>query len=1190
MGNASALALYYRNTLADSGSNKGRFKQAEFSQNYSGCTEEIVKKGLFPKDAVESLFSGTKSKSLVVELRPWVAFRAKRHGLAIADGLPEVISLVCFHANLFPDGQLRPIGDNGNAVVTRDLLHPLAPNLQSIAVGTVEDFDHFLGSTPFEPEDASSSEALWEAYVSYVRAMAKEVAGDWHSQFEEYDVTGRWYYRVLDSEPLKNNPAAAVVDLYDALILQGKDGGYPSLFERFASAINEQPVKKLVANVETLSMRLGHSGDAFPLAKAQRDALSQIVSAEDGDLLAVNGPPGTGKTTLLLDVISSKWVKAAVDGGMPPVIFACSTNNQAITNIIDAFAKDFGDGADSSDPFVKSLCGRWLPDVFSYGTYCPSASLSRSKPELHSLYHTEKFHQEIESKSYLIRAKEYYLSSAKSFLGTEEALDLKTVTSLIHDEIIQRFEWLKNLENRLQVLEHAYQELAGIESTLLAGSERESVDETLHQELERLLAETDKERERIQALRATWKTYQPKTTFLSRLGISSQRQKESVRKQIREDFAEMAEANKVLFPNTDLMGSEQQDSDFYLQLIDKRQNEFAQKEEDIRNQLKQCEQFFAIQRRIQSLFLDLGSFSNVSEADYRESFESFIDKIDAAIETQHRFVLFRLATHYWEGRWLQEMESLGSDLQSEKKKKGAKAVTARWRRRMMITPCAVATFFALPNLMTCTAFNGGDFSKDYLYQFLDLLIADEGGMVVPEIAAASFALAKQGLVIGDTQQIEPIWSVVGGIDVGNACESGLVTAYGAEEHYERLKESGLLASNGSLMRVAQRASRMQYDADLAGGLWLYEHRRCHDPIIDYCNRLCYSGKLIPRKGNGAGIDLGEKGVIAPVAYAHINGFCEVYRGSRANKIEAQAIVNWITDNQQAMCDVYDQSLDKILAIVTPFAGQVKYISQLLSKAGISTFGDGGLTVGTTHALQGAERPIVIFSGVYSSNANGGFIDASPSMMNVAVSRAKDAFIYFGDLDAMAIAGMDTPRSILLDDFRQNPSAELLVEQLARTDLQKNEDSPVRILTDADEHDEFLFSEIENAKSEIIIVSPWLSEPVIYESGIVEALAKAKQRGVSVRVYTDDELNIRRLKPEKYSALLRQLEEIEVSVFELAKIHSKFVIFDKSKIGVGSFNWLSAARQGLYRRNEHTMVYSGPSVRDEAEKLTKVLLG
>lgn len=59
----------------------------------------------------------------------------------------------------------------------------------------------------------------------------------------------------------------------------------------------------------------------------------------EGDVLAVNGPPGTGKTALLQTIVADMYVKAALEENDAPVIVAISTNNQAVTNIIDSFGK-----------------------------------------------------------------------------------------------------------------------------------------------------------------------------------------------------------------------------------------------------------------------------------------------------------------------------------------------------------------------------------------------------------------------------------------------------------------------------------------------------------------------------------------------------------------------------------------------------------------------------------------------------------------------------------------------------------------------------------------------------------------------------------------------------------------------------------------------------------------------------------
>ena len=46
-----------------------------------------------------------------------------------------------------------------------------------------------------------------------------------------------------------------------------------------------------------------------------------------------------------------------------------------------------------------------------------------------------------------------------------------------------------------------------------------------------------------------------------------------------------------------------------------------------------------------------------------------------------------------------------------------------------------------------------------LYDAIDLLIVDESGQVSPELAIPSFSLAKQAILVGDVEQIEPIWSI-----------------------------------------------------------------------------------------------------------------------------------------------------------------------------------------------------------------------------------------------------------------------------------------------------------------------------------------------------------------------------------------------------------------------------------------------
>lgn len=77
----------------------------------------------------------------------------------------------------------------------------------------------------------------------------------------------------------------------------------------------------------------------YSLSPSQREAINHFNEIVEGDILAVSGPPGTGKTTLLQSIVANMYVSSALNKEEAPIIVASSTNNQAVTNIIDSFGK-----------------------------------------------------------------------------------------------------------------------------------------------------------------------------------------------------------------------------------------------------------------------------------------------------------------------------------------------------------------------------------------------------------------------------------------------------------------------------------------------------------------------------------------------------------------------------------------------------------------------------------------------------------------------------------------------------------------------------------------------------------------------------------------------------------------------------------------------------------------------------------
>ncbi|GAA6169020.1 DEAD/DEAH box helicase [Sessilibacter corallicola] len=230
------------------------------------------------------------------------------------------------------------------------------------------------------------------------------------------------------------------------------------------------------------------------------------------------------------------------------------------------------------------------------------------------------------------------------------------------------------------------------------------------------------------------------------------------------------------------------------------------------------------------------------------------------------------------------------------------------------------------------------------------------------------------------------------------------------------------------MRIAHRQSKYHQYEKLSRGLYLTEHRRCYNDIIKYCNKLVYKGVLDALRG--------DPKTIVPwgtMSFYEVFSPSQSLGGSRANSGEAKAIVQWLSDEREAILDYARQQdkkliqlsdaevLKKSVGIVTPFSKQAKVIEKLLKQQGIR-----GLTVGTVHKLQGDECLLVLFSSVYGENnkASGKFYDRGSNMLNVAVSRAKDSFVVFGHPDVFGVGAEGSPSGMLRRELRTFNAKEL----------------------------------------------------------------------------------------------------------------------------------------------------------------------
>jgi len=1122
-----AILKYWRSAVADSATGDACLTDKALAE-FRGLSREEAETGSLEQETIDFLFAEVpdRVRRIAVSYRPLHVRRQSRHSRSRGDGLPLNVTPVVTVAEVTREGRIIP----GQSVIARDILDPLARG--AFSIGSVAALDSFLTAHPFPAMEEGFDP--WQHHGAHWRKLLEEVGGNWPAPDAEYQIVGHGLIRPVETP----DTVKQILALADTLIREQPE---TPLLANFARRVPRdiEPVRRPPF---PLAERLGHSNDVYPVADRQREALAHLAATGEGEILTVNGPPGTGKTTMLLSAIAGQWVRAALERGDPPLIVAASTNNQAVTNIIDAFGKDFATGA---GPFA----GRWLPGIKSFGLYLAAMS---KETEASAKYQTESVFQKLETPAYLNEARTAYLVAARKAFPDLEQADVAAVVDALHRRLREESEPLARADR-------AHASLRAAEDAVhqLLGDNPQAAFAALREARQRDMAESAAAGALLHQWEA-WLATEP--MMLSLFG-----------------FLPAVARRRVLRARLFLRGMEVPDALLAAQRIDGI--EYALKQhgraaaERARKTMRDCDE---AERAIADQAARQGEWDTVARflvEDGEDDGEKDADllAVDRAADISVRFRLFLLATHYWEGRWLLALEQALPDIErvqrSGRGREDRSMVIPMWSRRMMLTPCAVSTFATLPRKMTCRDNASGSYRTEYLFNHIDLLIVDEAGQVLPEVAGPSFALARRALVIGDVQQIEPISALTPKVDTGNMVEAKLVPREGGQAALKALDEVGLTSRSGSAMRLAQSACGFHPHPELDRGLYLFEHRRCFDEIIGFCNELCYKGMLQPMRKP-------EATVLRPMNYLHVDGMAMPAGGSRYNPLEAETIAAWIAANADRLTTHYGKRLEDIVGIVTPFGRQVREIRKACAARRIDV-GRQGMTIGTIHALQGAERRVIIFSPVYSKHADDGFIDLSPSMLNVAVSRAKDAFLVFGDMDTMAAAPPGSPRSVLARFVCKDDANAIDFEVPSRPDLAAGS-RRVETLRDAVGHDNFLLATLAGARRRLCIVSPWINIATMEQTGYIDAISAARAEGVEVEIYADPYLTRTQNRPagDIFAEARKVLANIGVPVHAVAQLHSKLVWADDALLAVGSFNWLSAHRTGEYARHETSAVYRG----------------
>lgn len=273
-------------------------------------------------------------------------------------------------------------------------------------------------------------------------------------------------------------------------------------------------------------------------------------------------------------------------------------------------------------------------------------------------------------------------------------------------------------------------------------------------------------------------------------------------------------------------------------------------------------------------------------------------------------------------------------------------------------------------------------------------LVDEAGQATPQSAVGLFMRARKVIVVGDPLQIPPVVSLPERLIIEVARYFGVSTEY-------------WLAPEASVQTLADQAAKLkaEFRAD-AGvrevGIPLLVHRRCQEPMFGISNRIAYDGQMVHAAGSFQS---------GPVA--------KILGRSRWIDVNAAADGKWCPAEGEAVV----QLLSKLAAahvtqpdvyIITPFRIVASELRRRIeSERGLldrlEVDADDWLRnrVGTIHTFQGKEADVVIaVLGAPMAAQQGArrWAASTPNIFNVMVSRAKQALYIVGSRAAWSTVG------------------------------------------------------------------------------------------------------------------------------------------------------------------------------------------
>lgn len=264
----------------------------------------------------------------------------------------------------------------------------------------------------------------------------------------------------------------------------------------------------------------------------------------------------------------------------------------------------------------------------------------------------------------------------------------------------------------------------------------------------------------------------------------------------------------------------------------------------------------------------------------------------------------------------------------------------------------------------------------------DILIIDEASQCDIASALPLFYRSKRVVILGDPKQLRHISILNEYIDKNLADKHSIGKNY-----------IDLSYTKNSLYDLSERTS-------LSTGkepLLLNEHYRSDERIISFSNDVFYGNKLkIKTDHNKLISDLEiERGI----QWIDVKGKTLQGKSSYYNKEEIEETIKLLKEISESSNKKYS------IGVVCIFRGHADILEDRIRKT--KEINKLDITVGTSHTFQGDEKDIMIFSPAVSQGIKSktlGWIQSTSQLLNVAITRGRSSVIIVGDMEVCKAAG------------------------------------------------------------------------------------------------------------------------------------------------------------------------------------------